>query len=104
MGIGVAFYGLANAFHANARLCIFKRIAVGRSIRIPIGAGRRAVYLASAFVGEMVSGNASGDDAGAFLANAGRCEVCRIAIHALRAAVVILVDAGIVQKAFVASA
>lgn len=102
MGIGLAFYGFAHGFKTSAHLCIVKRIAVDRSCCIPIGAGCRAVYLANAFGGEMISGNTGGDDARSVLADASRGEVCRVTVHALRAAMVILVNAGIVQKAFIA--
>ncbi len=52
----------------------------------------------------MISGNAGSNDACSLLADAGSGEVCCIAVQALGAAVIILIDAGIVKKAFVAQA
>ena len=52
----------------------------------------------------MITGNAGGDDARTVLANACRGIVCRIAVQALRTAMVILIDAGIMIKAFVVRA
>lgn len=52
----------------------------------------------------MITGSAGGDDARTVLADACRGMVCSIAVQALRTAMVILVDAGIMIKAFVARA
>lgn len=105
MGIRLACRSLAFTLHADARfgICI-KRIAVDCSVRISIGTGRRAVYFTHALVGEMISGNTRSDGARSALANACRGEVCCVAVHALRAAMIILVDAGIVPKALTAVA
>ena len=62
------------------------------------------VWFTQTFVREMITGNAGGDDARTVLADACRGIVCRIAVQTLRAAVIILVDAGIMIKAFVARA
>ena len=104
MCIVLAFQGLAQPFMASGSLGIVKRGAVGRSGLVPIGACRDAVDFAYAFVCEMISCGACGDGACAILADAGRCVVSRVAVHALRAAMVILIDTGIVIKAFVVGA
>lgn len=104
VGIGLAFLGLAYAFITDGYLSKFEGIAVDGSGFIPIGAGLSAVHFASAFGCEMIAGNTGGDDACAFFADAGRGKVRRVAVHALRAAMLILIDAGIVIKAFVAGA
>ena len=104
MGIGLAFLGLAYAFMANCHLDIVERIAIDRSALFSIGTCCHAVFFAHAFDREMISGSARFYDARSFLADAFRSVVCRIAVHTLRAAMVILIDTGIIIKAFVASA
>ena len=104
MGVYLASRGLAYAFFTNARLGIVKGIAVDRSGRLSIGTGRCAVQLTRAFVGEMISGGTGRNHARTVLANARRGMVCCVTVQALRAAMLILVDTGIVQKAFVAGA
>ena len=102
MGIVLARRGLAYAFHANSSLRIIKRIAIDRSGRLSIGTGRCAVQLTHAFVCEMMSACTSRNDARSALANASRGVIRRVTVQALRAAVLVLVDTGIVQQAFVA--
>ena len=104
MGIVLTFRGLAFALQANAFFCIFKGIAVDRAGRLTVGTGFGTVFLTCAIVCKMITGNAGGNDARTVLANACRGMVCRIAVQTLRAAVIILVDAGIMIKAFVARA
>ena len=105
MGIRLACRSLAFTLSTDSRFGIYiNRIAVDRSVRISIGAGRSAVDLTYALVGEMISGNTGSDGARSALANACRGEVCCVAVHALRAAMIILVDAGIVPKALTAVA
>ena len=102
MGIGQAFRGFAYSFLTNARLGIVKRIAVDRSGRLPIGTSRSTVYFTYTFVCEMKSCDTRGDDARSVLADASRSEVCRVTVQALRAAMRILIDTGIIIKTFVA--
>ena len=102
MGVCLARRGLAHAFLTNARLGIVKRIAVDRSGRLSIGAGRCAVDFALAFVCEMISGCTGRNHARTALANARRGVVCRVTVQALRTAMLILVNADIVQQAFAA--
>ena len=104
MGIVLTFRGLAFGFHADSGFCIFECIAVDSSGRIPIGTGFGTVHLTCAFVREMITGNAGGDDARTALADACRGMVGCAAVQALCAAMVILIDAGIIIKAFVARA
>ena len=105
MGIRLACCGLAFTLSTDSRFGIYiNRIAVDRSVRISIGAGRSAVDLTYALVGEMISGNTGSDGARSALANACRGEVCCVAVQALRATVIILIDTGIIKKAFVAGA
>ena len=104
MGIVLAFRGFAHALLTNPRFCIFECIAVDRAGRLTVGTCRIAVCLTCAFVREMITGNTGGDDAQTVLADACRGMVGCVAVQALCAAMVILVDAGIIIKAFVARA
>ena len=70
MGVGLARRGLAYAVFTNTRFRIVKRIAVDCSCRLSIGTGCSTVYLARAFVCEMISGCTGRDDARSALANA----------------------------------
>ena len=101
MGIGLAFLGLAYAFMTNAHLDIIERIAIDRSGLFSVGTRCHTVFLTHAFDREMISGSTRFYDARSFLADACRGMVCGIAVHALCAAMVILIDTGIVIKAFV---
>lgn len=103
MGIGLARSGLAYAFLANSCLGILVNgIAVDRSSRLSIGTGRCAVQLTHAIACEMISACTGRNDACSALTNARRGIVRRVTVQALCAAVLVLVDTGIVQKAFVA--
>ena len=104
MGIALAFRGFAYSFLTNPFFCIFKGIAVDRAGRLTVGTGRIAVNFAVAFVRKMKSSNTGCNDARSILTNTGRSEVCHVAVQALGAAVGILVDTGIIIKAFVARA
>ena len=104
MGFVLALRGSADSFVTNPFFCIFKGIAVDRAGRLTVGTGFGTVFLTCAIVCKMITSNAGGDDARTVLANACRGIVCRIAVQALRAAVIILIDAGIVIKAFIAGA
>ncbi len=104
MGIVLAFRGLAFGFHADSGFCIVKGIAVDRAGRLTVGTGFGTVHLTCAFVREMITGNTGGDDAQTVLADACRGMVGCVAVQALCAAMVILIDAGIIIKAFVARA
>ena len=63
----------------------------------------RAVGFAGVFI-YMISGNTGGHFARAGLTNACRGMVCRVTVRALRAAMVILIDTGIIIQAFIAGA
>lgn len=105
MGVGLARRGLAYAFFTNSRLGILVNgIAVDRSGCLSIGAGRCAVQFTLAFVCEMITGGTSRNDARSVLANTSRGMGCRVTVQTLCAAVLILVDTGIVQQTFVAGA
>ena len=101
MGIVQASRGLAYSFFTNARLSICECIAVDGSGRISIGTSRCTVYFTFAFLREMKSGNTGCDDACSVLTDAGRSEVCHVTVQALGAAMRIVVDTGIIIKAFV---
>ena len=100
----MAFLGLAYAFMTNGHLDIIERVAINRSGLFSVGACCHAVFLTHAFDREMIAGSTRFYNARSFLADARRGMVCRIAVHALRAAMVILIDTGIVKKTFVAGA
>lgn len=104
MVIGLAFVNYAITITANGRFDVVKRIAVDGSGCKPIGTGRNAVTLAYAFGSEMIAFETGSDFACAILANAGRGIVCLVTVHALRAAMVIQVDTGVVKQAFVVGA
>ena len=101
MGIVQAIRGFAYSFLTNARLSIFECIAIDGSSRISIGTSCSTVYFTFASFREMKSGNTGCDDACTLLADAGRSEVCHVTVQALRAAVGIRVDTGIIIEAFV---
>ena len=99
MGVVLTFRSPAFGSHADSGFCIgIERIAVDCSGRISVGTGLCTVDFAHACFCEMISGDTGCDDARSVLADAGRSEVCRIAVQALRAAVIILIDAGMVVK------
>ena len=105
MGIGLAFRGYAITIGAIPRLCIWVNgIAIDRSGRHAIGAGRCAIEFTVTFVGEMVSGSTRSNLARSTLANARFGMVCRVTVNALRAAMFILIDTRIVIKACISSA
>lgn len=105
MGIGLAFRGYAITIGAISRLCIWVNgIAIDRSGRHAIGAGRCAIEFTVTFVGEMVSGSTRSNLARSTLANARFGMVCRVTVNALRAAMFILIDTRIVIKACISSA
>ena len=105
MGVGLARRGLAYAFFTNSRLGILVNgIAVDRSGCLSIGAGRCAVQFTLAFVCEMITGCTSRNDARSVQANTSRGMGCRVTVQTLCAAVLVMVNTGIVHQAFIASA
>ena len=105
MGIGLAFRGYAITIGAISRLCIWVNgIAIDRSGRHAIGAGRCTIEFTVTFVGEMVSGSTRSNLARSTLANARFGMVCRVTVNTLRAAMFILIDTRIVIKACISSA
>ena len=102
MGIGLAFRGLAYAFHAVSCFCILINcIAVDCSGCLAIGTSHGTVFCTFIYACEMITGNTGCNFTRTVLANTSRSIVCRVTVRTLSAAMFILIDTRIIIKALV---
>ena len=104
VSVWFARFGFAYLVFANPRFGIFERIAVVGSSRMPVGASSCTVDFACACCREMVAVGTRRNDARSTLAIASSGVICRVTIRALRAAMVVEIDTGIVVEAGIARA
>ena len=108
VGIPIGECIVANFWFGKRKAFLFTGAIYAGAVCIAIPACCAAtcvrVWFTQTFAREMITGNTGCDDARTVLADACRGMVCRIAVQALRTAMVILIDAGIMIKAFVARA
>ena len=104
MSVWFTRFGFAYLVFANPRFGIFERIAVVGSSRMPVGASSCTVDFACASCREMVAVGTRRNDARSTLAIASSGVICRVTIRALRAAMVVEIDTGIVVAAGIAHA